>query len=180
MKGDQRIVANGFCASAECPLQDPGCSIYHLHQVIVHGASDIKDKGQGDPSRIRAGLSQARGQQQPKPQEESCSVMHGPLCPCCCLEMWPPQTLCEIPFAKCSFSSISLPPPKNGLRLSPQLSHSRAKQDPTQRNQPVFSLAASRAEPPAALSSPGPFHSLPASPSQTSLKQTNQLPGLLC
>ena len=47
MEGDQDKVFNGSSPAAEGLLQDPRGAIYHLFQVVVHGAGNIEHKGQG-------------------------------------------------------------------------------------------------------------------------------------
>lgn len=47
MERNQQKVFNGSGPPAQSLLQDPGGAIYHLFQIVVHGAGNIEDKGQG-------------------------------------------------------------------------------------------------------------------------------------
>lgn len=47
MEWDQDKVFYGSGPPAECLLQDPRGTLYHLFQIVVHGAGNIEHKGQG-------------------------------------------------------------------------------------------------------------------------------------
>lgn len=47
MKGDEHKVLDGSGPPAQGLLQDPRGAIYHLFQIVVHGAGHIEHKGQG-------------------------------------------------------------------------------------------------------------------------------------
>lgn len=64
MEGHQSVVADGLRAPAERPLQDARGPVHHLHQVVVHGAGDIEDKGKSGPPW--GALGQTGGQQHPE------------------------------------------------------------------------------------------------------------------
>lgn len=46
MERDQRKVFNGSGPPAQSLLQDPRGAIYHLFEIVVHGAGNIEHKGQ--------------------------------------------------------------------------------------------------------------------------------------
>lgn len=54
MEGDQDKVFNGSGPPAEGLLQDPRGAIYHLFQIVVHGARNIEHKGQGRSTVTRS------------------------------------------------------------------------------------------------------------------------------
>lgn len=64
MEGDQDKVFNGSGPPAERLLQDPWGALYHLFQIVVHGAGNIEHKGQGRGAvigfitRLNAGVCQ--------------------------------------------------------------------------------------------------------------------------
>ena len=47
MEGDQHKVLDWSSGSVEGLLQDPRGALYHLLQIVVHGAGNIEHKGQG-------------------------------------------------------------------------------------------------------------------------------------
>lgn len=47
MEGDQDKVFDGSGPPVEGLLQDPWGALYHLFQIVVHGAGYIEHKGQG-------------------------------------------------------------------------------------------------------------------------------------
>lgn len=47
MEGDQDKVFDGSGPPAQRLLQDPRGALYHLLQIVVHGAGNIEHKGQG-------------------------------------------------------------------------------------------------------------------------------------
>ena len=47
MEGDQDKVFDGSGPPAEGLLQDPRGAIYHLFEIVVHGAGNVEHKGQG-------------------------------------------------------------------------------------------------------------------------------------
>lgn len=47
MEGDQDKVFYGSGPPAEGLLKNPRGALYHLFQIVVHGASNIEHKGQG-------------------------------------------------------------------------------------------------------------------------------------
>lgn len=47
MKRHQHKVFDGSGSPAEGLLQDPWGALYHLFQIVVHGAGNIEHKGQG-------------------------------------------------------------------------------------------------------------------------------------
>lgn len=46
MERDQHKVLNGSGCPAQSLLQDPRGAIYHLFEIVVHGAGNIENKGQ--------------------------------------------------------------------------------------------------------------------------------------
>lgn len=46
MEGDQDKVFNGSGPPVQGLLQDPRGALYHLFQIVVHGAGNIEHKGQ--------------------------------------------------------------------------------------------------------------------------------------
>lgn len=57
MEWYQHEVFDGSGSAAQGPLQNPGRTIYHLLEIIVHRAGNIEDKGQRGRAVIGAGAS---------------------------------------------------------------------------------------------------------------------------